>query len=122
MGIPIAGPTYIYEENMSFIYNKSWPEFTFNKISNYICYHAMHEAIYMGEEVTTYFRSENNLYYICTKVMPGGANQDNFTRQVIYYTPWTEWVPMYQGLMAPMTSYLPQINGNFMILLSESLI
>ena len=47
----------------------------------------MREAIYMGEAGTTYFRSENNIYYICTKVMTGGAKQDNSTRKVLYYTP-----------------------------------
>ena len=60
MSIPIAGPTYMYGENVSVIYNTSRPESTFKNKSNYICYHAMRKAVAMGEVLTTHIRSENN--------------------------------------------------------------
>ena len=36
IGVPLTGPTYIYGENMSVIYNTSQPESTLNKKSNSI--------------------------------------------------------------------------------------
>ena len=39
VGVPLNGPTYIYINNMSVIYNTSRPELTLKKKSNSICYH-----------------------------------------------------------------------------------
>ena len=36
MGVPIDGPTYIFGDNMSVIFNKSWPESQWKKKSNSI--------------------------------------------------------------------------------------
>ena len=36
-GVPLTGPTYIYGDNMSVIYNTSRPEWTLKKKSNSIC-------------------------------------------------------------------------------------
>ena len=36
MGVPLTGPTYIYGDNMSVIYNTSRPELTLKKKSNSI--------------------------------------------------------------------------------------
>ena len=47
----------------------------------------MRKAVVMGEVLTTKERSENNTLYILTKVMPGGAKQDNCTKKVLYDTP-----------------------------------
>ena len=73
----------------------------------------MMEAVAMVEVLTTHVRSENNPSDICTKVMHGGAKQDNCTHQVLCNTLWTEWVTKSQGLLAPMPNYLPHINGRF---------
>ena len=37
MGVPLTGPTYVYGDNMSVIYNTSRPELTLKKKSNSIC-------------------------------------------------------------------------------------
>ena len=37
MGVPLTGPTYVYGDNMSVIYNTSRPESTMKKKSNSIC-------------------------------------------------------------------------------------
>ena len=60
MDIPIAGPTYMYDDNMSFIYNTYRPESTLNKKFNSICYHIMCEAVVMVEVLTTNVKSEKN--------------------------------------------------------------
>ena len=85
--IPIEGPTYMYEENMSVIYNTSQPDSTLKKKSNSACYHSMFKAVDIGELLTTHFRSKNNPSDIFTKVIPGGTKQYNFTLQVLYNTP-----------------------------------
>ena len=49
MGVPLTGPTYVYGDNMSVIYNTSRHESTMKKKSNSICYHAMREEVASGE-------------------------------------------------------------------------
>ena len=45
MGVPIRGPTFIYGDNMSVIYNTSQPESTLYKKCNSICYNSVCEAV-----------------------------------------------------------------------------
>ena len=52
MGVPIAGPTYTYGDNMSVIYNTQRPESTLRKKSNSVCFHVVPEAVAMGELLT----------------------------------------------------------------------
>ncbi len=49
MVIALAGPSFIYGDNMSVIHNTQRPESTLKKKSNAICYHAIWEAVAMGE-------------------------------------------------------------------------
>ena len=71
MGIPINGPTYIFGDNMSVIYNTSKPESTLKKKSNSICYHAIRESVAMGESMTAHVPTEYNLADLLTKVLYG---------------------------------------------------
>ena len=48
MGIPIEGPSYIYEDNILVIQNTQRPESTLMEISESIFYRAMRECIAMG--------------------------------------------------------------------------
>jgi hypothetical protein len=52
MGVAISGPSCIYGDNMSVIHNTQRPESILKKKSNSICYHAIREAVAMGECVT----------------------------------------------------------------------
>ena len=54
MVVPLTGPTYVYCNNMSVIYNTSEPESTLKKKSNSICYHALRTAVASGEFLTTH--------------------------------------------------------------------
>ncbi len=72
MGVPISGPSYVYGDNMSVIYNTQTPESRLNKKSNSICYHACREAVASGEAIIGHLRSEKNPADICTKVIAGG--------------------------------------------------
>ena len=48
MGVFIDGPTYVYGDNMSVIFNKYRPESQLKKKSNSVCYHAVRESVAMG--------------------------------------------------------------------------
>jgi len=71
MGIPINGPTYVFGDNMSVIYNTSKPESTLKKKSNSICYHAIRESVAMGESMTAHVPTEYNLADLLTKILYG---------------------------------------------------
>jgi hypothetical protein len=71
MGVPIKGPSYIYGDNMSGVTNVSRPESTIRKKSNSICYHAVHEAIAMGEALVARIPTKKNLDDSFTKVLYG---------------------------------------------------
>ena len=82
MGVPIAGPTFVYGDNMSVIYNTSRPELTLKKKSNSICYHAVREAVASGECLTSHIPTLKNLADILTKVLYG-AKCRNLVRGVL---------------------------------------
>ncbi len=71
VGVPIAGPTYVYGDNMSVIHNTQRPDSTFKKKNLSICYHAVHEAVVMGEILTSHVQTENNFSDFMTKVTYG---------------------------------------------------
>jgi hypothetical protein len=48
MGMGIAGPWYIYGDNMLIIHNTQQPKSMLKKKSNSICYHAVCESVAMG--------------------------------------------------------------------------
>ena len=77
MGVPLTGPTYIYGDNMSVIYNTSRPELTLKKKSNSICYHAVREAVASGKCLTTHCKTGDNYSDIMTKVLYGQEKRDN---------------------------------------------
>jgi hypothetical protein len=83
MGVEISGPSFVYGDNMSVIYNTQSPDSRLNKKSNSICYHACREAVASGEAITAHVRSEKNPADICTKIIPGGMKRDSLTRMIL---------------------------------------
>ena len=77
MGVPISGPLYIYGDNMSVIHNTQRPESTLKKKSNSVCYHAVREAVAMGECLNGHVSTHDNPADICTKIMPGGQKRNH---------------------------------------------
>ena len=71
MGVPLEGPTYIFGDNISVINNSSKPESTLKKKSNSICYHAVREAVAMGECVVGHIRTHFNFADLLTKTLSG---------------------------------------------------
>ena len=84
MGVPISGPTYMYGDNMSVIHNTQKPESTLKKKSNSICYHAVREAVAMGEILTAHVRSHLNVADIATKVLHAGQKRDYLVSHLLY--------------------------------------
>ena len=71
MGVPLSGPSYIYGDNMSVIHDTQRPESTLKKKNNSICYHALGEAVAMGECLTTNIQTKDNLSDMINKVLYG---------------------------------------------------
>ena len=86
MGVPQTGPTYVYGDNMSVIYNKSQPESTLKKKINPICYHAVCKAVASGECLTTHCKNGDNYSDMMNKFLYGKKKRDNVSR--ILYGIW----------------------------------
>ena len=61
MGVPVKGASYVYGDNMSVVTNTSKPESTLKKKSNSICYHAVREAVAMGEALVAHIPTKKTL-------------------------------------------------------------
>ena len=101
MGVPISGPSYVFGDNMSVIYNTSRPESTLKKKNNAICYHAIRESVAMGEMLTTHIPTIYNLADLLTKVM-FGSKRRNLVEEVMYD------VYDYDGVDDKAVSFSPQ--------------
>ena len=71
MGVEVAGPTYIYGDNMSVIHNTSNPEYVLKKKSNSICCHSVRKSVAMKECLKTHVPALKNLADLLTKVLSG---------------------------------------------------
>jgi hypothetical protein len=71
MGVPIAGPTYIYGDNISVIHNTQQPESTLKKKNLSTYYHTVCKDVAMGEILMSHVRTENNFSDFMTKVTYG---------------------------------------------------
>ena len=80
MGVLIDGPTYLYRDNMSVLHNMRTPESMLKKKSNSIAYHFIQQCVAMGELLTGYTQSEDNLADLMTKVIAAGEKQDGLVR------------------------------------------
>eukprot|EP00804_Cyclotella_cryptica_P015347 CCRYP_007990-RF/>CCRYP_007990-RF protein AED:0.34 eAED:0.27 QI:0/-1/0/1/-1/1/1/0/117 len=71
MGVPVKGASYVYGDNMSVVTSTSKPESTLKKKSNSICYHAVREAVAMGEALVAHIPTKKNLADLFMKVLYG---------------------------------------------------
>ena len=84
MGVPMEGPTHMYGDNMSTIHNTQCPESQLKKRSNRICYHAVREAVAMGELLTGHVKTDENPADLLTKVVGGGQKRKNLVLIYLY--------------------------------------
>jgi hypothetical protein len=84
MGVPIAGPSYVYCDNNSVVTNSTAPASTLKKKSNSIAYHAVRWSVAADEQRVTYVASEANVADIMTKPLPGGSKRDWLVSRVLH--------------------------------------
>jgi hypothetical protein len=84
MGVRLSGPSYIYGDNMSVVHNTQRPESVLKKKSNSVCYHAVREAVAMGECLVGHVSTHDNPADICTKLIPGGQKRDHLVGLILY--------------------------------------
>ena len=84
MGVELSGPSYIYGDNMSVIQNTQIPDYVLNKKSNYVSYHAVREAVVMGECLTVHISTNDNPADLCSKVIYGGQKKDHLVGLMLY--------------------------------------
>jgi hypothetical protein len=84
MGIPIDGPTYVYCDNMSVVFNTSSPELMLKKKPNSFAYHAVREAVAMGEILIAHIKMDDNIADVMTKVLPGGERRDKLIAGMLW--------------------------------------
>jgi hypothetical protein len=61
----------VYGDDRSVVTNTSRPELILKKKSNSICYHAVGEAVAMGEALVAHIPTKKNLADLFTKVLYG---------------------------------------------------
>ena len=54
------------------------------KKSNSIAYHAVREAVAMGEMIIAYIKSADNIADVMTKVLPGGTLRDTLIHRLMW--------------------------------------
>ena len=84
MRVPIEGPTHMYGDNMSTIHNTQHPESQLKKKSNSICYHAVREAVAMGELLTGHVKTDETPVDTLTKIVSGGIKRKNMVQMCLY--------------------------------------
>ena len=84
MGVPLDGPSYVYGDNMSVINNTQKPESVLKKKSNSICYHAIREAVAMGEILTTHIATGENVADLVTKVIMNRPKRDYLIGKLLF--------------------------------------
>ena len=85
MGIPCEGPTYIYGDNKSVLYNTSLPDSTLKKKSHSLAYHFDREGSARDEWRTAYVNTHHNPSDLLTKPLPPGDKRMSFVRMILHY-------------------------------------
>ena len=83
MGVPLSGPSRILGDNMSVVKNSQAPHSVLRKKCNSVCYHAVREAVAMGECLVRHVRSEDNLADFLTKLLTG-IKRTRLVSRVLY--------------------------------------
>jgi hypothetical protein len=85
MEVYLNGPSYIYGDKMSVIYNThptTWIDIE-EEVS--VCYHVVWESVAMGESLTGHISMHDNPADICTKiVIPSGMKWDHLVGLILY--------------------------------------
>ena len=84
MGIQILGPTYVYGDNQSVLYNTTIPESTLKKKSQSLCYHFVREGVARNEWRTGYIKSLDNPADLLTKPLTA-TTREHLVRSILHH-------------------------------------
>lgn len=84
MGIPVMGPTYIYGDNQSVLYNTTLPDSVLKKKSQSIAYHFVREGSARDEWRTAYVNTHENPADILTKPL-SGEKREGFVNMILHH-------------------------------------
>ena len=84
MGIQILGPTYVYGDNQSVLYNTTIPESTLKKKSQSLCYHFVREGVARNEWRTGYVKSLDNPADLLTKPLTA-TKRAHLLRSILHH-------------------------------------
>ncbi len=79
----IAGPLYIFGDNMLVIHNIQQPESMLKKKCNSICYHGVCESVALGESLTGNIGTNKNVSNLARKDLYG-QKQWYMVSQLLY--------------------------------------
>jgi hypothetical protein len=85
MGIPIEGPSYIYGDNRSVLFNTIIPDSMLKKTSQSIAYHFVREGSARDEWRTAYVNTHLNPADLLTKPLPSGEKCNSFVRMILHH-------------------------------------
>jgi len=85
MGIPVNGPSYIYGDNKSVLWNTTIPDSTLKKKSQSIAYHFVREGSARDEWRTAYVNTHENPADLLTKALPAGEKRNTFVRMILHH-------------------------------------
>jgi hypothetical protein len=85
MGIPCEGPTYVYGDNQSVLFNTTIPESTLKKKTQSIAYHFVREGAAKDEWRTAYVNTHLNPSDLLTKPLPAGEKRWLFVGMILHH-------------------------------------
>jgi hypothetical protein len=87
MGIPCEGPTYVFGDNQSVLFNTTIPESTLKKKTQSIAYHFVREGAAKDEWRTAYVNTHLNPADLLTKPLPSGEKRWKFVGMILHHLP-----------------------------------
>ena len=84
MGIQILGPTYVYGDNQSVLYNTTIPESTLKKKSQSLCYQFVREGVARNEWRTGHIKPLDNPADLLTKPLTA-TRRENLVRSILHH-------------------------------------
>eukprot|EP00957_Ditylum_brightwellii_P019947 1505639-Ditylum_brightwellii.AAC.1 len=73
MGMPVEGPTFIFNDNQLVLANLSRPDSVLRKKENSVVYHFIQEGTAADEWCITYINTNDTLADLLTKPLGGGC-------------------------------------------------
>jgi hypothetical protein len=85
MGIACEGPTLIYGDKQSVLFNTTIPESTLKKKSQSIAYHFIRQGAARDEWRTAYVNTHLNSADLLTKLLPAGEKRWGFIGMILHH-------------------------------------